>query len=88
MWIKTNEGLPHHDQRVLGFVPSNKVFLPGKTGEFELRQVIVLKFQKDFYPEGSERKEKYGPHFWTGEGNSNHFFNEVTHWMAMPLAPL
>jgi hypothetical protein len=87
MWNSTNNNLPEHDQRVLGFVPGNKVFLPGKAGEFEMREVIVLKFQKDFYPEGSEKYLKHGPHFWQGEGNSNHFFNDVTHWQPMPAKP-
>ena len=87
-WIVVSEQLPAHDQRVLGFIPGNKFFLPGKSGEFELREVVVLKFQLDFYPEGSEKREKHGAHFWSGEGNSNHFFRDVTHWMAIPVGPL
>ncbi len=50
-----------------------------------LREVLVLHFQENFYPEGSEKREKHGPHFWQGEGNSNHFFEDVTHWMEMPV---
>ncbi len=87
-WIKVEEQLPEDQQRILAFVPGNKVFLPGKSGEFELREVIVLRFLKDFYPAGSEKFIKHGPHFWQGEGNSNHFFNDVTHWMAMPEKPI
>lgn len=86
-WIDIDDQLPGHEQRVLAYVPGNRVFLPGKTGEFEIREVIVLHFLRDFYPEGSEKFEKHGPHFWQGEGNSNQFFNAVTHWMPMPEAP-
>lgn len=86
-WIAVSDQLPAHDQRVLGFIPGHKFFLPGKSGEFEMREVVVLKFQLDFYPDGSERREKHGPHFWSGEGNSNHFFRDVTHWMAIPAGP-
>jgi len=86
-WIAVNELLPDDGQRVLGFIPGNKVFLPGKTGESELREVVVLKFLKDFYPPGSEKCAKHGPHFWQGEGNSNHFFPDITHWMPVPTAP-
>jgi hypothetical protein len=87
-WIDIQTQLPEHDQRVLGFIPKNKVFLPGKSGEFEWREVIILRFQKDFYPEGSEKCIKHGPHFWQGEGNSNHFFGDVTHWCTIPDGPL
>jgi Protein of unknown function (DUF551) len=86
-WKKVSESLPENDQRVLGYVPGNRVFLPGKTGESELREVIVLRFCKDFYPAGSEKFTKHGPHFWQGEGNSNHFFASVTHWMPIPEKP-
>lgn len=86
-WIDIDDQLPEHEQRVLAYVPGNRVFLPGKTGEFEIREVIVLHFIRDFYPEGSEKYEKHGPHFWQGEGNSNQFFNAVTHWMPMPDSP-
>ncbi|MFZ4785388.1 MAG: DUF551 domain-containing protein [Flavobacteriales bacterium] len=86
-WIDIDDQLPEHGQRVLAYVPGNRVFLPGKTGEFEIREVIVLHFIRDFYPEGSEKYAKHGPHFWQGEGNSNQFFNAVTHWMPMPDSP-
>lgn len=84
MWHSTQTVLPENDQRVLAYIPGNKVFLPGKSGEFEVREVIVLRFLKDFYPEGSEKHAKQGAHFWQGEGNSNHFFNDVVSWCAMP----
>jgi hypothetical protein len=86
-WKSVKNELPADEQRVLGFVPGNKVFLPGKSGEFEIREVIILKFCKDFYPQGSEKFQKHGAHFWQGEGNSNHFFGDVTHWMEMPSGP-
>lgn len=86
-WIDINEQLPKDGQRLLAFVPGNKVYLPGKSGEFEMREVIVLRFLYNFYPEGSEKCIKNGPHFWQGEGNSNHFFKDVSHWQAMPESP-
>ncbi|MFM7310998.1 MAG: DUF551 domain-containing protein [Flavobacteriales bacterium] len=86
-WIACSEQLPANHQRVLAFVPGNTVALPGKSGETEVREVIVLHFLLDFYPITSERAQKYGPHFWQGEGNSNHFFRDVTHWMAIPSRP-
>jgi hypothetical protein len=83
-WIDIHHQLPENEQRVLAFVPGNKVFLPGKSGEFEIREVIVMRFLQDFYPSGSEKHTKHGAHFWQGEGSSNHFFNDVTHWMPLP----
>jgi hypothetical protein len=86
-WIAIGERLPDHEQRVLAFVPDHRVYLPGKTGETELREVIVLRFLLDFYPDGSERRITHGAHFWAGEGNSNHFFHAVSHWMPIPEKP-
>ena len=83
-WISVLDRLPEDGQRLLGYIPRNRVFLPGKSGEFEMREVVILKFLKDFYPTDSEKCAKHGPHFWQGEGNSNHFFKDVTHWMALP----
>jgi hypothetical protein len=45
---------------------------------------MIMKFCKDFYPPQSEKGIKYGVHFWGGEGNSNLFFNAVSHWMPLP----
>ena len=84
-WISTQDQLPKDKQRVLAYIPGNKVFPPGMTLQPILREVLVLHFQENFYPEGSEKREKHGPHFWQGEGNSNHFFADVTHWMEMPV---
>ncbi|MBL7942569.1 MAG: DUF551 domain-containing protein [Flavobacteriales bacterium] len=86
-WIAVTDKLPTDKQRVLAFVPGNKVFLPGKSGEFEIREVLVLHFQENFYAAGTEKHEKFGPHFWQGEGNSNHYCRDVTHWMPIPGGP-
>lgn len=86
MWIDITQQLPEDGQRLLAFVPKNKVYLPGLM-ETEIREVIVLKFLKDFYPEGSEKREKHGSHFWQGEGSSNHFFADVSHWHPMLDGP-
>ena len=87
-WIDVKKDLPEHGQRVLAFVPGNKVYLPGKSGEFELREVIVLHFQKDFFPHGTDKCAKHGPHFWQGEGSSNHYFADVSHWRTLPDKPI
>ena len=72
-WMDVNVTLPDDDQRVLGFIPGNKVYLPGKDFQFETREVVVLRFCKDFYAKNEEKRAKHGLHFWSGEGNSNHF---------------
>ena len=83
-WISITASLPADQQRVLVLIPGNTIYLPGKTGEFELREVLLMRFCKDFYPLDSEKAQKHGPHFWAGEGNSNRFFGDVTHWMPLP----
>jgi Protein of unknown function (DUF551) len=83
-WISTSERLPADQQRVLVLIPGNQIYLPGKTGETELREVLLMRFCMDFYPVDSEKGQKHGPHFWSGEGNSNRFFSDVTHWMPLP----
>lgn len=88
LWVKINEKLPENNQRVLAFIPNNKVFLPGKQLDYEIREVVVLHFRENFYSENADKKEKYGAHFWSGEGNSNHFFKDVTHWKAIPEVPV
>ena len=86
-WIAVADRLPEDDQRVLAFIPGNRVFLPGKDLAFEVREVIVLRFCADYFADQAEKCEKHGRHFWAGEGNSNHFFSDVTHWMPMPEGP-
>lgn len=85
-WIDVNIQLPAHEQRVLAFIPGNKIVLPGLSG-VELREVIVLRFLENFYAERPDKAAKHGIHFWQGEGNSNHFFKDVTHWMPIPDRP-
>ena len=80
-WISVDDELPEDDQRVLGFIPGHKAFLPGKDLQFEIREVVVLRFCKDFYARNEEKRAKHGLHFWAGEGNSNHFRRRD------PLAP-
>ncbi len=86
-WIAIASQLPENEQRVLAFVPGNRVFPPGKSLDFEIREVLVLRFCKDFYANNPEKALKHGAHFWSGEGNSNHFFADVTHWQAIPEPP-
>lgn len=86
-WINSDDRLPADGQRVLAYIPKNKVFLPGKDLEFEIREVIVLRFLKDFFAQRPEKAEKHGVHFWQGEGNSNHYFGDVSHWMPIPEKP-
>lgn len=86
-WIPTEDRLPEDGQRVLAFLPDNTVYLPGKSGARRFTPVIFLRFAKDFFAETNPKREKYGPHFWLGEGQSNHYFADVTHWMEVPEGP-
>jgi len=87
-WIDIENELPLDNQRVLAYIPDNKVFLPGMQLDYAVREVIVLHFRKNFFEDNEEKRKKYGLHFWSGEGNSNHFFHDVTHWKAIPKAPV
>lgn len=87
-WIPCAERLPADGQRVLCWVPGHTVYLPGKTGATEERFVVVLRFLKDYFIHNpSKTGQAVGDHFWAGEGSSNKFFPEVTHWMPLPEAP-
>ncbi len=87
-WISCKVELPKNQQRVLAFVPNNYVSIPGGGGEVTLREVKILVFEEDFYGDYKPKhKNNEGFHFWTGEGLSNHFFQEVTHWMPLPNQP-
>ncbi len=86
-WIKVTEDLPADGQRVLAYIPDNKVYLPGKDLAFEVREVILLRFVENFFIDRPDKAEKHGIHFWQGEGNSNHYFGAVTHWMPLPDVP-
>lgn len=85
-WIACDERLPGDGQRVLAVVPGNEVLLPGKA-QFEMREVLVLRFMENFFAAQSDKADHHGRHFWSGEGASNQYFGAVTHWMAMPEAP-
>jgi len=87
-WIDIENELPLDNQRVLAYIPDNKVFLPGMQLDYAIREVVVLHFRKNFFEDNEEKRKKYGLHFWSGEGNSNHFFQDVTHWKAIPKAPV
>ena len=87
-WTPVSERLPEDGQRVLAYLPKNAVYLPGKTGATEERNVIVLRFMKDWFVKNASVSGKAnGDHFWLGEGSSNHFFSDVSHWMPLPTAP-
>ncbi len=87
-WIPVAERLPTDGQRVLCYLPRNTVYLPGKTGASEERNVVVLRFAQDWFVKNPSKTGKAtGTHFWLGEGSSNHFFEDVTHWMPLPTHP-
>lgn len=87
-WIPINERLPENGQRVLCFLPANTVYLPGKTGATEERHVAIMRFARDWFVNNPSKTGKaVGDHFWLGEGTSNRFFADVTHWMPLPAAP-
>lgn len=86
-WISVADQLPEDGARVLVHIPTNEVYLPGKTGETERVTVIVMKFHHNFFSEEKAVAKSTQRHFWVGEGQSNHFFEDVTHWMPMPSPP-
>ena len=59
-WISVQDALPEDDQRVLGFIPGHKAFLPGKDLQFEIREVVVLRFCKDFYARNEGKGQTRG----------------------------
>lgn len=87
VWTRVADRLPGDGDRVLCYLPGNKVFLPGMRGAEE-RNVVVLRFARDFFLKNPSKTGKAsGDHFWLGEGGSNHFFADVTHWMPLPEEP-
>ena len=84
-WISVTEQLPADGERVLCHLPKNDVYLPGKTGAMEARPVVILRFAEHYFTKNPSKTGYSGsPHFWLGEGTSNHFFTDVTHWMPLP----
>ncbi len=86
-WITLKDKLPTHHQKVLCYLPENYQYLPGKSGEERHEPTVILRFVKDFFLFKPEKSEKHGLHFWLGEGLSNHYMNDVTHWMPLPVLP-
>lgn len=87
-WIPIAERLPTDGQRVLCHLPTNEVYLPGKTGAMEARHVVILRFAENFFVKNPSKTGYVGsPHFWLGEGTSNRFFADVAHWMPLPEEP-
>ncbi len=86
-WIDINERLPEHQQKIICYLPDNYQYLPGKTGEERHEPIVILRFVKDYFAGNPEKAEKHGAHFWLGEGLSNHYFKDVTHWMPLPEKP-
>lgn len=85
-WIDLTLSLPEDGQRILAFVPNHRIVLPGKM-DVEIREVIVLRFHLDFFSADPEKCTAHGPHFFSGEGVSNQYFDSVTHWRPIPAAP-
>lgn len=87
-WIPCTEQLPLDGQRVLCWLPDHRVHLPGLSGT-EFRQVLILRFAEDWFIKNPSRTgRKTHRHFWLGEGSSNCFFEQVSHWMALPEGPM
>lgn len=86
-WIALGDQLPANGEKVICYLPDNHQYLPGNSGETRFEPTVILRFVAEFFKEGSSKYEKYGPHFWLGEGLSNHYFKDVSHWMALPKAP-
>lgn len=88
IWIPIAHQLPPDGERVLCFLPRNEIHLPGKTGATEQRHIVVMRFALDFFVKNPSKTGYSGPpHLWLGEGTSNRFFGEVTHWMPLPGHP-
>ncbi len=87
-WINVNEQLPADNELVLAYLPENYVPTPGDPTERTLQPIKILRFNKNFYGAHKPRhKNSRSDHFWSGEGLTNHFFQEVSHWMSLPQKP-
>ena len=86
-WIACADRLPADGQRVLCWIPDNRVHLPGLAGH-EARPVVILRFAEDWFIKNpSKTGRKTHRHFWLGEGCSNFFFERVGHWRPLPPGP-
>ncbi|MFT4662922.1 MAG: hypothetical protein ACI8XB_003215 [Patiriisocius sp.] len=86
-WISLKDRVPEDQDKVICYLPNNYQYLPGKSGEERHEPIVILRFVKDFFAGQDDKIEKHGPHFWLGEGLSNHYFGDVTHWMKLPEMP-
>lgn len=88
-WINVKDKLPEDGQTVLAYLPENHVPIPGNPSETEFKPIKILTFNKNFYGAHRPRhKNSLSDDFWSGNGLSNHFFQEVSHWMPLPAQPL
>ena len=86
-WIPGTERLPADGQRVLCWLPGHGVQLPGLAGR-EARLVVILRFAEDWFIKNpSKTGRATHRHFWLGEGSSNCFFEQVSHWRPLPEGP-
>ncbi len=87
-WMDVTQKLPENGQTVLAFLPDNYVPIPGNPSETEFKPIQILTFEMNFYgPHRPRHKNSQSDHFWSGNGLSNHFFQEVSHWMPLPNHP-
>ena len=86
-WIRCTESLPADGERVLCWLPGNTIHLQGLV-EQEIRNIVILRFAEDWFIKNpSKTGRKTHRHFWLGEGSSNCFFEQVTHWKTLPEGP-
>ncbi len=87
-WTSCTERLPEDGQRVLCWLPTNTIHVAGLE-ETESRQVVILRFAHDWFIKNpSKTGRATHRHFWLGEGTSNRFFEQVSHWCALPQGPI
>lgn len=86
-WTPCAERLPADGERVICWLPVNTVRLPGGNATEE-RHVVLLRFAEDWFIKNpSKTGRRTHRHFWIGEGGSNCFFEQVSHWRALPPSP-
>lgn len=86
-WFSCAHRLPADGQRVLCWLPNNTVHHAGLEDK-EVRNVVILRFAEDWFIKNpSKTGRKTHRHFWLGEGSSNRFFEQVSHWAPLPEGP-